>query len=377
MLRGMKSLWIALGLAVGCGDSPVVTPLVIDAVVQADVVQVYAREAERPCRCTTGELPPPGECVRLLDLPGCTCSPPPPASCLESVWIEAGGVVVAELMWSDELAEQGVVALQADVRSLVDPELIITGCGVVHRAPLPAEPAPEVTLGELTYDQATLAIIGEVPAGATTVLGSFDYGVGATNCRAPAGPSVDIPAPYSFEYGQSTVRLWAYATALHGAVRIHSAGHASVANVFLPNQLDDGRWILPPFIATAPVVTLAIDGAAPIVERIALSFAAADVDVSEPLLELMGSGETTISSFHYVGGATEDTLTIEIAGAVYSGSFAHAPPTDGLDVGVPAPDHVAWALGPVTLSRDGAPTETIAVNGFVAWDIGVVARPIE
>jgi hypothetical protein len=270
-----------------------------------------------------------------------------------------------------------VVALDADVGSLVDPELVVTGCGAVHRAPLPTEAAPQVTLGELTYDQATLAIAGEVPAGATTVLGSFDYGVGATNCRAPAGPSVDIPAPYSFEYGQSTVLLWAYVTAEHGAVRVHGAGSASVDRVFLPNQLDDGRWILPPFIATAPVVTLAIDGGAPLVERIALSFAAANVDVAEPLLELMGSGETLIGSFRYLGGATEDTLSVEIDGAVYSGSFAHAAPTDGLDVGVPAPDHVAWALGPATLARDGVPAETIAVNGFVAWDIGVIARPIE
>lgn len=377
MLRRMKSPWIALAVLLGCGDSPAATPLVIDAVVHGDTVMVYAREVERACRCATGELPVPGECVRLLDVAGCTCSPPPPASCLESVRIEAGGAVVAEVTWSDELAEQGVVELEAELGALTDPELVVVGCGSVHRAPLATGDAPSVTLEELTYDQATLGIVGTVPAGVTTVLGSFDYLVGSTNCRALAGPRVDIPAPYSFEYGQSRVLLWAYATAEHGAVRVHAAGNASVDEVFLPNQLDDGRWILPPFIATAPIVTLAVDGAAPIVERIAPSFAAADVAVAEPLLELMGSGETAIGSFRYLGGETDDTLSIEIGGVVYSGAFPHAPPTDGLDVGVPEPDHVAWALGPATLERDGVPAETITVNGFVAWDLGVVARPIE
>jgi hypothetical protein len=156
-------------------------------------VYISAREVDRPCSCSIGEVPPISECVSTSDAIECDCSPHP-ADCLERLRLEEGGERIASGGVSG-YAGTGQVSANDGLLTRTDIELIVIGCGGEARIPLtPSEP-PIPTLSSVEDTESGVRVVWTTtPAQAGAFL-SLDAGYGGPVCR------VANETEYLFESG--------------------------------------------------------------------------------------------------------------------------------------------------------------------------------
>lgn len=221
-MRFCYLLWCPL-LCVACTDSTAGLRLTI--VVEDRLVHVHAREMDRPCTCSAGELPALGTCERQSDAVSCTCDPPP-ADCLSDVWLTRDGAVVAD----SRFYGVGYAQLQVADALTSDATLAVRGCGGEARVSIAAGTPPEPMIVSALDDGSRVSVVWSADASASALVSLHNSDAG-TVCHAGSSP-VLFDSPRGSADHLVIVRTLSQAAEVStdlGVARVHYGARAAEA----------------------------------------------------------------------------------------------------------------------------------------------------
>ena len=309
-------------------------------------------------------VPHVGECAYYGDFVECLGEP---TMCLTRVAVEREFNVLAAVALDGWCRGAGSV----DVPGLIGPgtELVVEGCGGAARIPLPETPAPSTEIDDLTTDREWLYASWTSDGTPTGVQAHISYWVQAAACLADATMPARVPL-----IGPSTSGpVWTRAVVLEHELAT-PGGNAWVWNTepydgfteavapAPPEPPLDGWWIASYSLSS---VSFSLDDVTSGIDRIAFRETATGVRIG-----LVGDG------WEYRAGERLDSLRVVTADGAFAGTFAHVVPANDLEIGLAGDQHFELAVGPVTLRKEGAPSQTRRYRLVASWDHPYIARPL-
>lgn len=345
---------------VACGDGDAGPALDVNIVrYSVGNVVVSSREPLPNCLPPQRWFPDVGECIYYSDDE--SCSGDPPSRCLLELSLERDGIVLEQR--TSRLYGPEAFTIPDD-----DLTLSIRGCGRGTLIPLPRVEGAGPTVGEVLLRPSGLALeLSDTGDGERLLVGGggiFGGGV----CNEPLSDEASPPTGYSLWV--AGLRGGAAQETPVGAIHAWQVLAGIELQVVQPVPGVAGRWELP---AGDLVATVSIDGLVQPGPSF-LSAATADLLAPAPDETLVLVGYAGVG-LEYAATATTDTVRLDLPDGRYIATLPHVIFTDGLQLGVPAAEHVSFALGPVTAVREDATVRTHEVVLTVDWNLGIIARP--
>jgi hypothetical protein len=392
---------VAAGCA-GCGDPPAPPrdagttplgpgPLEVDAVVRENSVEVWVRERERPCSCTTGDFPGEGQCAGQTDLVRCECDPPSelarehPAPCLQTVRLLDGEELIDELQEGEWEFDRGRSLLSADdgalIASFAQPSLEVVGCERSARVALPGDepPTPSFERFTSTDDVASVSWTSDQP-GSASLLCTYDA-VGARCCREPWQPAGTLALRPNDDQVLNVflqqLRGGDEEETEVGAVRVWHAGGFNAPAPWAPVPGDGGRHLLGASIGL-PVLYLAAPDLSLDNEQLYVVEMSVVLDDADPLatLELAAVGQTG-TALRYRVDAAGSPIELHVDGIVYEAVGPFTRPEGELVLGDDVPRIVSASLDEVTVRNTLDASDVVTLSFMTTLNLPPIAEPIE